>query len=68
MKLRIAAALLLVLGLGTAPLAISHLENAAFYQSYRQSLFALLGANFGPMSSMIKGEIEGSYDIMALES
>jgi len=56
MKYRIAT-LVLVLGLGTAPLALSHLENAAFYQSYRQSLLALLGANFGPMSSMVKGEI-----------
>jgi cytochrome c556 len=56
MKYRIAT-LALVVGLGTAPLALSHLENAAFYQSYRQSLFALLGANFGPMSSMMKGEI-----------
>jgi len=56
MKHRIAL-LVLVLGLGSAPLALSHLENAAFYQSYRQSLFALLGANFGPMGSMVKGEI-----------
>lgn len=40
-----------------APSAFSHLENTAFYQSYRQSLFALLGANFGPMGSMIKGEM-----------
>ena len=56
MQYRIAT-LVLVVGLGTAPLALSHLENAAFYQSYRQSLLALLGANFGPMSSMVKGEI-----------
>ncbi len=56
MKHRIAV-LALIAGLGTAPLALSHLENAAFYQSYRQSLLALLGANFGPMSSMVKGEI-----------
>jgi len=53
MKKRIAL-IALVLGLGTAPLALSHLENTAFHLSYRQSLFAILGANFGPMSSMIK--------------
>ncbi len=56
MKNRIAV-LVLVAGLGSAPFALSNLENAAVYQSYRQSLLALLGANFGPMSSMIKGEI-----------
>ena len=47
----------LLAGLAAAPAALSHLENTAFYQSYRQSLFALLGANFGPMGSMVKGEI-----------
>jgi len=49
--------IILTLGFLAAPLALSHLENAAFHQSYRQSLFALLGANFGPMASMVKGEI-----------
>ena len=43
--------------LAIAPVAFTHLENAAFNQSYRQSLFALMGANFGPMGSMMKGEI-----------
>ncbi|MEP5764278.1 MAG: cytochrome c [Halieaceae bacterium] len=47
----------LLAGLTTAPLALSHLDPSAFLLSYRQSLFALLGANFGPMSSMIKGEM-----------
>lgn len=51
------ASLALVAGIGAAPLALSHLEPDAFNQSYRQSLFAILGANFGPMSSMVKGEI-----------
>ena len=54
-KLLVAA--LLFAALANAPTTLSHLENAAFYQSYRQSLFALLGANFGSMGSMIKGEI-----------
>lgn len=43
--------------LTTAPLALSHLDSSAFILSYRQSLFAMLGGNFGPMSSMIKGEM-----------
>jgi cytochrome c556 len=56
MKSRIAA-LALVAGIAAAPAALSHLDSTAFPQSYRQSLFALLGANFGPMSSMVKGEM-----------
>ncbi len=47
----------LVAGLGAAPTALSHLNPDEFPQSYRQSLYAILGANMGPMSSMIKGEI-----------
>jgi cytochrome c556 len=47
----------LVAGLAAAPVAVSHLESTAFHLSYRQSVFAVLGANFGPMSSMIKGEM-----------
>jgi cytochrome c556 len=56
MKSRIAV-IVLIAGLASAPLALSHLESTAFHQSYRQSLLALLGANFGPMASMVKGEI-----------
>ena len=51
------AVLVLLAGLVTAPVALSHLESTAFYLSYRQSVFAVIGANFGPMSSMIKGEM-----------
>ena len=47
----------LAAGLVIAPVAFTHLENAAFNQSYRQSLFALMGANMGPMGSMAKGEV-----------
>ena len=53
----LAIAFLLVTGLVAAPAALSHLDSDEFYQSYRQSLFAILGANFGPMGSMVKGEI-----------
>ena len=51
------AAMILAAGMGATPVALSHLDSDAFHVSYRQSLFAILGANFGPMSSMIKGEI-----------
>ncbi len=56
MKFRIVV-LALIAGTAAAPSALSHLDSTAFSQSYRQSLFALLGANFGPMASMVKGEI-----------
>ena len=47
----------LVCGLAATPVALSHLDSTAFVLSYRQSQFAILGGTFGPMSSMIKGEI-----------
>jgi cytochrome c556 len=56
MKKSLAIASLLA-GLAAAPLALSHLDPTQFNLSYRQSVYALLGANFGPMASMIKGEI-----------
>ena len=51
------ATLTLLAGMAAAPTALSHLNPDTFYVSYRQSLFAILGANFGPMSAMIKGEM-----------
>lgn len=51
------ATMALIAGLASAPTAFSHLNPDAFNVSYRQSLYALLGANFGPMSAMIKGEM-----------
>lgn len=56
MKNRIAV-LALLSGLVAAPVALSHLESTAFHLTYRQSVFAVLGANFGPIDSMIKGEM-----------
>lgn len=43
--------------LAISPLALSHLDEDEFHQSYRQSYFALLGANFGPIGAMVKGEM-----------
>lgn len=56
MKKAIAFALLAGL-MGTAPAALSHLDEEEFLQSFRQSYFALLGATFGPMVAMAKGEM-----------
>jgi len=51
------AALASVAVLALSPLAFSHLDENEFHQSYRQSYFALLGANFGPIGAMVKGEM-----------
>ena len=37
--------------------ALSHFDDKEMPQSYRQSWFALVAANFGPMVSAVKGEI-----------
>ena len=37
--------------------AVSHFDEDEMQQSYRQSYFALLAANFGPMVAAVKGEI-----------
>jgi len=37
--------------------AVSHFDEDEMPQSYRQSYFALLASNFGPMVASIKGEI-----------
>jgi len=44
-------------GLALSPLAVSHLNDKEIPQSYRQSWFAMIGANFGPMVAMVKGEM-----------
>ncbi len=52
-----AAAVATVTGLSLAPAALSHFDDEQPMQSYRQSYFALLAANFGPMVAMVKGEM-----------
>lgn len=44
-------------GLALSPLAVSHLNDKEIPQSYRQSWYAMIGANFGPMVAMVKGEM-----------
>ena len=53
-----------VAGLALAPLALSHLDDKEVQQSYRQSWFALVALNFGPMASTVKGEIPWNDDMM----
>jgi cytochrome c556 len=58
-------AIAIIAGLALSPLAISHYDDKEPQQSYRQSWFAMLAANFGPMVAMVKGEIPWQEDQMA---
>lgn len=40
-----------------SPLALSHLNDKEPQQSYRQSWFAMVALNFGPMAETVKGNI-----------
>jgi len=60
-----ALALLTIATLALSPSAICHFDDQQIPQSYRQSWFAMIGANFGPMVSMVKGEIPWQEDQMA---
>lgn len=48
-----------------SPLAISHFDDKEIPQSYRQSWFAMIGTNFGPMVAMVKGEMPWDDSQMA---
>ena len=50
-------AIITLAGLALSPLAISHYDDKEVHQSYRQSWFAMLAVNFGPMVAMVKGEM-----------
>ena len=52
-----ALALITVAGLALSPLAISHFDDKQVPQSYRQSWYAMVATNFGPMVAMVKGEM-----------
>lgn len=58
-------AILAAAGLALSPLAVSHFDDKQVPQSYRQSWFAMLGANFGPMIGMVKGEVPWEENMMA---
>lgn len=53
-------ALVTTAALGAAamvPFALAHFDDSQPTQSYRQSYFALVASNFGPMGAMVKGEM-----------
>ena len=52
-------------GLLLSPLATSHFDDKEIPQSYRQSWFAMVAANFGPMAAMVKGEMPWDQQQMA---
>lgn len=54
---RLLSSMLIAAGLGLSPNAPAHLDDKQPMQSYRQSYFALVGMNFGPIAAMLKGEI-----------
>jgi len=48
-----------------SPLTISHFDDKEIPQSYRQSWFAMIATNFGPMVAMVKGEMPWDDSQMA---
>lgn len=46
-----------VAALAMAPLAGAHMDEKEPLQSYRQSYFALVAANFGPLGAMVQGDM-----------
>ncbi len=46
------------------PLALSHFNDKEMNQSYRQSWFALVAMNFGPLGSMAKGEMPWNDEML----
>jgi cytochrome c556 len=50
-------ALAATVALALSQAASSHFDDKQIPQSYRQSFFALLAANFGPMVAMVKEEL-----------
>ncbi|MEH6635953.1 MAG: cytochrome c [Halioglobus sp.] len=62
-KVTLACAAIAVMTL--SPLAISHFDEEEIPQSYRQSWFAMVVSNFGPMVAMVKGEMPWDERMMA---
>jgi len=50
------------------PADLSHFNDKEILQSYRQSWFALVASNFGPMVSMLKGEMPWDQERLAMWS
>ena len=47
-----------------APTVLAHSVKDEPLQSYRQSIFAIVGMNFGPIAAMVKGDIDWNQDAM----
>ena len=58
-------AIITLAGLALSPLATSHFDDKQVPQSYRQSWFAMMAVNFGPMVAMVKGEMPWGEEQMA---
>lgn len=58
-------AIIALAALALSPLAISHYDDKQPSQSYRQSWFALIAFNFGPMTAMVKGDMPWQENLMA---
>ena len=50
------------LTLGTSAVTMAHQVKDEPQQSYRQSYFALIGANFGPIAAMVQGKMPYSVE------
>lgn len=55
-----------VTALTLAPLATAHMDEKEPLQSYRQSYFALLAANFGPLGAMAQGDMPWNDEMVQL--
>lgn len=55
-------------GLLLSPLVSSHFDDKEVLQSYRQSWFAMVATNFGPMVAMVKGEMPWNDEQLAAAS
>lgn len=49
-----------------APIATSHFDDKEMAQSYRQSWFAMVASNFGPMAAMMKGDMP--YELARMQA
>ncbi len=54
---RLAKAAAVSLALLSAPLALSHSDEDEPMQAYRQSYWAIVAMNFGPIGAMLKGDM-----------
>ncbi|MFN2328768.1 MAG: cytochrome c [Chromatocurvus sp.] len=54
----------LATAIAAAPAVLAHSVKDEPLQSYRQSIFAIIAANFGPIAAMVKGDIPWDQEAM----